>query len=695
MPQPSFVGRFRETVARSAGERQRVRELVANGRWREAEEDPVRVKRFLQRRISNSLPARAEAIQGRTVDFQRVSFLIDGAAIRRAVAYVEVNDARSSEVGSGFLVSPRLFLTCAHVIKDAAAARATQITFDREGGSVATSSYLLDPDEFALFSAPDELDYALVAMGKRSSGNVGLGELGCCVLTNTPDRHVIGMSVNVIQHPRGWPKMIAVRNNLLTYRTDRTLLYETDTEEGSSGSPVFNDDWDLVALHHWGSPFLENRDDTGRTFPVNVNEGVRISAVYEDLKKRAEQLQSARRELLEEALSLAERRKQGNSSGRVLSPPHSSGGTEAMTRPRQQERTEEGVEMNEIRVTIPIEVTLRVGSAIAATAASLAPAVVRAPRQLTRGAEGVKIDTDYGNRPGYAPDFIPGFSLPLPSLSAALAKQLVPLRAGEPDAADGELKYEHFSLKMNKSKRVAMFTATNIDGETYLEIDRTTGEVSASEGETWFKDPRISASFFLDQTFYTDWSDYFDRGHLTRRTDPTWGTAAEASRANADTFHFTNCSPQHFLFNQGAKYWQGAERYVLEKGVLAEETRKRICVIQGPIYDDKIDLWSDDVQIPSSFFKVIVWKGATALKAVGLVVDQLALLSKTRSGGQPHDGVSVDVAHWRVAIPLIEKRTGLDFGPAVRDADTISMPGQPPVGAEAARPIRSFEDILD
>jgi len=247
---------------------------------------------------------------------------------------------------------------------------------------------------------------------------------------------------------------------------------------------------------------------------------------------------------------------------------------------------------------------------------------------------------------------------------------------------------------MNKSKRIAIFTATNIDGPTYLNVDRDTGLVREAEGETWFKDPRISASFFLDQTFYSAWSTYFDRGHLTRRTDPTWGSDEQAERANADTFHFTNCSPQHFRFNQSAKYWQGAERYVLENGVLAADSLKRISVFQGPIFDSKIDLWSDDVQIPSSFFKVIAWKGAHGLKSVGLVVDQLPLLSETRKNlGPPKDLPSVNVSQWRVAIPNIEKRSRLDFGQALRDADTIGA-GQPLVGGEAAKLIRSFNDIL-
>jgi endonuclease G, mitochondrial len=134
---------------------------------------------------------------------------------------------------------------------------------------------------------------------------------------------------------------------------------------------------------------------------------------------------------------------------------------------------------------------------------------------------------------------------------------------------------------------------------------------------------------------------------------------------------------------------------VLEKGVLAADSRKRMCVYQGPIFDDKLDHRADDVQIPSSFYKVVVWKGAGGLKAVGLIVDQLLLLGETRKGvGQPKDDVPADVSQWRAAIPQIEKRTGLRFAEAIRDADTIDQSAQPAVGSESARPIRSIEDIL-
>lgn len=59
---------------------------------------------------------------------------------------------------------------------------------------------------------------------------------------------------------------------------------------------------------------------------------------------------------------------------------------------------------------------------------------------------------------------------------------------------------------------------------------------------------------------------------------------------------------------------------------------------------------------------------------------------------QADDGAPIKVNQWRVAIADIEKRNRLSFGDSVRNADTISIPGQPTVG-EAQRLITEFDDI--
>ena len=153
------------------------------------------------------------------------------------------------------------------------------------------------------------------------------------------------------------------------------------------------------------------------------------------------------------------------------------------------------------------------------------------------------------------------------------------------------------------------------------------------QGDKWFTDPRISSTEQFGQEAFESG---IDRGHLTRREDTAWGTDPEdATRANNDTFHFTNCTPQHWMFNEKAKFWQGLERYVLENGALQVDPKAVVCVFQGPIFNDGIDHWADDVQIPSSFWKIVVWKGHDKLKAVGLVADQLAIIDIARKPSAP------------------------------------------------------------
>jgi V8-like Glu-specific endopeptidase len=64
--------------------------------------------------------------------------------------------------------------------------------------------------------------------------------------------------VTIIQHPSGGPKQIALNENRVTNIYRHYLQYTTDTLPGSSGSPVFNDDWKVVALHHAGGHLKTN-----------------------------------------------------------------------------------------------------------------------------------------------------------------------------------------------------------------------------------------------------------------------------------------------------------------------------------------------------------------------------------------------------------------------------------------------------
>ena len=94
---------MREAVVNDSGlleataeDRGRVRDLVRQGRWLEAEPDPERLGDYLRRQAETAgVPAAAagpgaEAIQGDTSELQSVRFLALGSRVRRAVGFIEV-----------------------------------------------------------------------------------------------------------------------------------------------------------------------------------------------------------------------------------------------------------------------------------------------------------------------------------------------------------------------------------------------------------------------------------------------------------------------------------------------------------------------------------------------------------------------------------------------------------------------------
>jgi endonuclease G len=705
---------FKALVNETTSERAEVRNLIHQGKWRQAEPDDTRRVRFrVKEKILQKRDGK-ESLIGDTLDWLDVCFFTEGNSIKRAVGYVTALSDRETTTGSGFMISDTLFITNNHVIIDKETARRSTVTFEKEndenGKAVATTVFRLNPDKFFLKSLQEELDYTIVAIGSREFGELNIGDLGYFILSDAPDKHVLGMNVNIIQHPLDLPKKVSLRNNALVYRTDNSLLYETDTETCSSGSPVCNDYWDLVAIHHWGEPYKSKRDNPDSDLPNYVNEGIRISSIYKDLSKKLDSLVEGEKDLLLDALSYAKLQPSifKKRPSKVPSTAEEVTKKESYTISENEFATIQGSNNThnmekangELKLTIPIEITIKLGNSQLVTQQVNDQASTNEEGTSVR-AEANKIDTDYSNRSGYDVNFIPGFIIPIPEVKNR--SEIAPLKNTEPDAEEGILSYEHFALILSKKNRAAFFTATNIDGETYKRINRETGEVvsrremNEEEGESWYKDPRIDEKYHLNQPFFSEWSHLFDRGHLTRRTDPSWGSKKIALRADADTFHFSNCSIQHFRFNQTLPYWQGVERYILEHGLLETGINCRLIVFQGPVYEASIDLWADDFQIPSRYFKIAVWKSAQHLKAVGLVVDQGSLLDEERKNlGKPRPSNGVSVLEWRVPIKDIEKLTKLDFGETVRNADTIGQIDQPHIGAEAfiKIPVKSWEDLL-
>jgi V8-like Glu-specific endopeptidase len=179
--------------------------------------------------------------------------------------------------GTGFLVNHNLMLTNNHVIPTPDCAEKAVVEFnyqhDLEGRMKLTSRYSLNA---SIFKTNIALDYTLVSV-KEDFDRENLESWGTTVV-NTQAAPVPGEHVVIVQHPGGEPKQIAISDNYVQSVSPPYIRYTTDTRPGSSGAPVFNDAWQVVAIHH--------RSITGHsTVPgrrQKLNEGVLLSVVKQD-----------------------------------------------------------------------------------------------------------------------------------------------------------------------------------------------------------------------------------------------------------------------------------------------------------------------------------------------------------------------------------------------------------------------------
>lgn len=249
-----------------------------------------------------------------------VHFMQEGAVVQRAVCRINVPRRR---IATGFMVSKSLMLTNHHVLPDLPTAVSALAEFNYQstytGNLLGPDPYSLNPD--AVFYTNAALDFTLVRVrpkliwfnqvpvtGEGTAAQATAAQNMTVQPPVLPDYSVfpgpdldphfaiptdagisygwlklrrtityaLGDYLNIIGHPAGRRKEVALQENNLTAVYANMIHYTTDSEPGSSGSPVFDNNWDLMALHR----------GTGNLGPNGVwidNEGIRIDRIAADL----------------------------------------------------------------------------------------------------------------------------------------------------------------------------------------------------------------------------------------------------------------------------------------------------------------------------------------------------------------------------------------------------------------------------
>jgi endonuclease G len=264
--------------------------------------------------------------------------------------------------------------------------------------------------------------------------------------------------------------------------------------------------------------------------------------------------------------------------------------------------------------------------------------------------------------------------VPLPSLP----DELVSLAATNSLATSDPkylLPYHHFTVVLNKKRRLAFFTAVNIEGKLQ--------QKPARQVDHWFFDPRVPEDEQTGKTVYE--RNPLDLGHLVRRLDPAWGSSAKTAKlANDDTFHFTNCTPQHKDFNRNKTRWAGLEDYILKN---AENLHFKVNVFTGPVLAADDDAYKG-VQLPRQFWKVVTMvKESGKLSATAYLLSQKRLIERLRVTREPFSYGAYRT--YQVPVSKVEELTQLSFGPLVA-ADPLAQRGV----AVAAREVDRPEDVI-
>jgi hypothetical protein len=211
----------------------------------------------------------------------------------RAAGVAQILDRSGNGQGSGFLVRGSevhqrfgedwVVVTNAHVISD-----------DPLEQSAAPASLPSDQARIRFEAIDPDQQYAV----KEILFSSPRSELDCTILSlQSPVEHAKpypiakrlplvdkNQRVYVIGHPRGGGLSYSIDDNLLLDHEKPRVHYRTPTEGGSSGSPVFNQQWDLIALHHAGGLNMKKLNNQPGYYPAN--EGLYFQSIRDAVAAR-------------------------------------------------------------------------------------------------------------------------------------------------------------------------------------------------------------------------------------------------------------------------------------------------------------------------------------------------------------------------------------------------------------------------
>lgn len=237
-------------------------------------------------------------------------------------------------------------------------------------------------------------------------------------------------------------------------------------------------------------------------------------------------------------------------------------------------------------------------------------------------------------------------------------------------------KVVNYSLEWNNSKKHAQWVA--------FEFNKDNCAKNVQRSKDFVADPDLPESMRVDNTYHT--SDGFDRGHLCASDDRVY-----SADANAQTFYFSNMSPQFNEFNAG--FWQALEAEVQTWGRLTSSgTYDKIYVAKGGTLDrllvnyvgsnkgqdnvipktDASGLTVKGLPCPAYYFMAVLAQKGDTYRAIGFIAPHSQTLTPLAGG---ENFTVADLKKYAVSVDELESQTGIDFFCNLPDAIEDSVEG--------------------
>lgn len=226
-----------------------------------------------------------EAITGEQSTLIPIATLAHGHHLSRSVALVRTPIGS----GTGFLLDNNVLVTNHHVLPNVETADAAEYIFnyqykDLSGISLAPAEVFRAEDSTVNYGHSDMNsgnDWAVVKLAPNDSGTAN-SRWGHIDLVPLPiGEPKVNSFTFIIQHPGGRPKEIGMfHNTVVRSMVPNRVCYLTDTLRGASGSPVFNERWQVIALHHWG----QEKSLQTRNTKFAYNRGIHVNSLISDLR---------------------------------------------------------------------------------------------------------------------------------------------------------------------------------------------------------------------------------------------------------------------------------------------------------------------------------------------------------------------------------------------------------------------------